>query len=394
MKNYNLFDLEYNPYNFDNYFSTLSQQKCISIFEEGMNSFFLEKYDNIQDNKKDDNPVINSIMDVSFIDNETTKLKTMNTLNNIFQYKPEYLYNEDDKDYYINEKKDICKNDNTNQINAEKDVFTYERIKEIFKNGKFGEISEKFVKTKKIENAEEKLYNKKRRRSKIDSDFELCILLDDKNNKEGKNKRGRKIEGKKKSTIDHNNLSEDNVIKKIKDKFFYYSMQFLNKMIKGEENDTNKLYKLNYDYINQIKKENDLKYLNMSLKELFSLKISPKYNSLPEGHNQDIINKIIKKKITVKDYITTMFVLNLSFGSWIELFTYKKTIDQIIKDYEGVNYDSIINNFEGVEVLLKKILDENGEEYFSFFSFLVYNYKRWFDKKRNRKKNEKKNENN
>ena len=80
-----------------------------------------------------------------------------------------------------------------------------------------------------------------------------------------------------------------------------------------------------------------------------------------------------------------MFVLNLSFGNWIELFTYKKTIEQIIKDFNGVNYDSIINNFEGVEVLLKKILDKNNEEYFSFFTFLVYNYKRWFDLKRNRK---------
>ena len=54
-------------------------------------------------------------------------------------------------------------------------------------------------------------------------------------------------------------------------------MLFLNKMIKGKENDTKKLYKLHYDYINQIKKEKDLNYLNMSLKILFSLEISPKY---------------------------------------------------------------------------------------------------------------------
>ena len=369
--NYNPFDLnnsfELNPYNFNYLNSILDEQN--DIFEDGINSFL---YDDIQNNKKDDNP----------IDDETTKLKTkinLNNFNNIFQANQESLNNEDDNDYYINAKKDNLQNDNKNIINKKLDSFTYEKIKQIFENGKFNGISEKFVETEMINNAEAKLCNKKRKR-----DSEFVILLDDNDNKEEKKKRGRKIEGRKKSKGDHDNLSEDNVIKKIKGKFFYYSLLFLNKMIKGKENDTNKLYKLDYKYINQIKKEKDLNYLNMSLKDLFSLKISPKYK-LPEQHNKEIINKIIQKEISVNDYKTTMFVLNLSFGNWIELFTYKKTIEQIIKDFNGVNYDSIINNFEGVEVLLKKILDKNNEEYFSFFTFLVYNYKRWFDMKRNRK---------
>ena len=372
--NYNPFDLnnsfELNPYNFNNIDSISDQQNYIN--ENEINSFWLEAYDDIQNNKKDDN----------LIDNETTKLKTKNNLNNfnnIFQANQESLNNEDDNDYYINAKKDNLQNDNKNIINKKLDSFTYEKIKQIFENGKFNGISKKFVETEMINNAEAKLCNKKRKR-----DSEFVILLDDNDNKEEKKKRGRKIEGRKKSKGDHDNLSEDNVIKKIKGKFFYYSLLFLNKMIKGKENDTNKLYKLDYKYINQIKKEKDLNYLNMSLKDLFSLEISPKYK-LAKQHNKEIINKIIQKEISVNDYKTTMFVLNLSFGNWIELFTYKKTIKQIIKDCRDVNYNSIINNFEGVEVLLKKILDKNNEDYFSFFTFLVYNYKRWFDMKRNRK---------
>ena len=205
--NYNPFDLnnsfELNPYNFNYLNSILDEQN--DIFEDGINSFW---YDDIQNNKKDDNP----------IDDETTKLKTkinLNNFNNIFQANQESLNNEDDNDYYINANKDNLQNDNKNIINKKLDSFTYEKIKQIFENGKFNGISEKFVETEMINNAEAKLCNKKRKR-----DSEFVILLDDNDNKEEKKKRGRKIEGRKKSKGDHDNLSEDNVIKKIKGKFF------------------------------------------------------------------------------------------------------------------------------------------------------------------------------
>ena len=121
--NYNPFDLnnsfELNPYNFNYLNSILDQQK--DIFEDGINSFL---YDDIQNNKKDDN----------LIDNETTKLKTKNNINNfnnIFQANQEFLNNEEDNYYYINSKKDNLQNDNKNIINKKLDAFTYEEIKNL-----------------------------------------------------------------------------------------------------------------------------------------------------------------------------------------------------------------------------------------------------------------------
>ena len=46
----------------------------------------------------------------------------------------------------------------------------------------------------------------------------------------------------------------------------------------------NKLYKLNYKYTNQLKKEEDMKIFKMNLKELYSLDICP---------NLEIYQKII-----------------------------------------------------------------------------------------------------
>ena len=91
----------------------------------------------------------------------------------------------------------------------------------------------------------------------------------------------------------------------------------------------------------------------------------------------------------------------------MELFTYKKTINEIIKESEGdkdINLEIINKSFIGVEELLKKIKEDNGkdkgegngedngedngeEDYFSIFVFLLYNYEKWFDIKSGRKSN-------
>ena len=72
----------------------------------------------------------------------------------------------------------------------------------------------------------------------------------------------------------------------------------------------------------------------MPLKEVYSLDVSTKFQSISEKFNKNVINKIIEKKIKVEDYPTTMFAFNLSLEKWLELFTYKKGINDIIKDYE------------------------------------------------------------
>ena len=86
-----------------------------------------------------------------------------------------------------------------------------------------------------------------------------------------------------------------------------------------------------------------------------------------------------------------MFAFNLNLEDWMELFTYKKNINDIIEKYKGidnVNREIIENNIIGVEELLTKIDDNNDKNYFSIYTFLLYNYKRWFIIKKERIKKE------
>ena len=99
--------------------------------------------------------------------------------------------------------------------------------------------------------------------------------------------------------------------------------------------------------------------------------VSPKLGNIPSNYNKIIINKILEKKELV-EYPTIKFALNLKFGKWMELFTYKKNINEIIKDYEGfesVNIEIIKKSLIGVEELLKEILEKNDQQYWSIFSF-------------------------
>ena len=257
-------------------------------------------------------------------------------------------------------------------------LVSFDEIKDILTNKKFSEICQKLIKNKNIEETEYRLTNKKRRREK-----ESFVFF--KNEKETgekiKNrKRGRKIkEGNQNPyRMEHNKNADDNIIKKIKAKILLYPLLFLNKIL--ERNNIFTLCKLDYQYINQIKKEEDLKFLKMSLKDLYSLEVSSKYKRISKNYNKDLINSIIKNK-RIEDYSTIMFAFNLKFEDWMELFSYKKNINDMIKKYKGIDYvnkEIIENNIIGVENLLTKIADNNDENYFSIFTYLLYNYKRWF----------------
>ena len=164
--------------------------------------------------------------------------------------------------------------ESSNGDNSSIKFYSFDKIKEKFQNSDF---NEKMEKDNIIEEEEQKLCSKKRKRNKTSQDSQ------DKNNKNEKRaKRGRKNKNGQK---EHTKMEGDNIIKKIKSKIFKYSIDFINKMIKNEEEKS--LCKLNYKkYINNIVKEKDLDYLNMKLKDLLSLEISPKLKYLDNDFNK------------------------------------------------------------------------------------------------------------
>ena len=228
-------------------------------------------------------------------------------------------------------------------------------------------------------------------------------------------KEQKKLGRKKKNDLTiglHNRNSEDNLIKKIKGKIIYFLLIFVNlilnsslgerkkkeyvKFMKNEQNYKNiekedLIKDLDYQKIvNETKKERNIEFLKMTLKDFLSLEISPKYKTLSPYSNRNIINEIIENE---KENEIIMFVLKeLTLGDYIDIFTYKKELSDF-GHLEEEEYKQIMAKFTRVDDLLKEIaISSEDNNYFSIFTSLLYNYERWFFIKKERKRNNNNNE--
>ena len=202
-----------------------------------------------------------------------------------------------------------------------------------------------------------------------------------KKKKEKSSKKDKKILGRKrnsdKTERKHNKNGADNIIKKCKGIFFRNVVEYISSFInnfKTNKKEKFELLKLDYgQYINNLKKENELALFNMTLKDLASLEPSKKYilNKDPEINKKNVSN-LLKKEMKNKNKVIENF-LNMNFGEWIDIFTFK-----VDNDFE----------FNGLHDCLESISNESNEEYYSRFVFYLYNYKNWFKNKKGR--NEKK----
>ena len=258
-----------------------------------------------------------------------------------------------------------------NDFNQENEsIFKYMSFQEITNNFNKNNLKELYDNFKNIEDAKYKL-NKKRKRKN-----ESFVIIFKKEEAGHKNKRETKVnpDNKKIFRIEDNKNTEDRIFKEIKTYLLKYSLIFLNNILESS-NINKRFYQIDYKYTTQLKKAED-----MSLKELYSLGINHKLKYLSKDYNKILIEEIIRNKER-NDYETIMFVFNLSFGDWIELFCHKKDINEILKKNKGIhdiNEEKIKNNLIGVEELLKWILEKNDKNYFSYFTFFLYNYKSWF----------------
>ena len=131
----------------------------------------------------------------------------------------------------------------------------------------------------------------------------------------------------------------------------------------------------------------------MKLKDLYSLEVSPKYKSISKFHNKYLIQEILDNK-ELKNYEALNFAFNLSFKEWIELFKYKKNIDEIIEYKKGPENisDEIEKNMIYVEYLLtksfkkrnlkvnifKRIIKNKILNLLNLINYLIINYLNYF----------------
>ena len=178
------------------------------------------------------------------------------------------------------------------------------------------------------------------------------------------------------SKINHNKNCTDNIIKKIKNKLFYYLIKWFNSILsKFKEL---KIYKLYILKPNQsLRTDANLKILNTKLEVFLSGKISDKYKKENKNINRHIINKIKKTECNkiIKDF------LDLTFNDFLDFFTMKKT-----QDKRSIYFNDLLNSLLSDILPKDNEAKEEQEQYFVDFIFCLFNYKSWFLCKKSDKK--------
>ena len=253
---------------------------------------------------------------------------------------------------------EVLMNKEEENKNLKPEYFSYDDIKtkifEPIKSHLKFDCQEKLKKDEEIENY---FLNKKRKKeNNINVFFENENEDEDeyKNKKNGK-KRGRPLSLDSENKVIHTRFSQDNIFKKIKSEIFKSPVEFINTLLNKTKEDEDKILKLNYKYINQIKKEKDIGYLNMPLKEFLSMDISSKYPKKQSNLNKENINKILDE---TKDNETIQFAFNMTFRDFINIFTKKIKVDKLMNNLgqnTKIETKIIENNLQGIENLLNKI---------------------------------------
>ena len=362
-----------------------------SINDFDQEQFLIKEYNYFDNNYLEFNPLTFNLPGDN-AEKQTSSLNEMKTTN-IFKNINDIL----GETFHYNE--NTLKKQENNEQEIIPAQYTFDNINVIIQNLNIPTIiKQKIVKDSNLNKIEKQmndiaLIGKKKKRRKR----EKIIFDDDKENqKVGRKKRDDCTNRK------HNKNSADNIIKKLKLKFFEYSLKFLNntlnsyldktkileynkiirKDIKNDE-PQNLIKLLDYKFVDKIKKETDLELLKKTLKEIFSHDISPKYSTLSRYSNKTMIERIIKEQ---KDNANIMFAFNLTFGDWIDIFTYKKDLNSI-KNYDEEKMKDLNNKFIKLDKLILEIYEkEYTNNYLSYFISYAFNYKRWFFMKKGRKR--------
>lgn len=195
-----------------------------------------------------------------------------------------------------------------------------------------------------------------------------------KEKKKSGRKRNKDIDGN-----EHNKFSEDNLRRKCKHLVLKNVLTYINKRIKHLYNGNigKGLLKKELSLLNQSQIANaTIKYnkdfLNKTLANIFSDNISKRYTNLPENHNKLLIERLINEEDEKKrKYFVKLFNLNFI---------------QCLKHFIGKDYFSELDglkNFKETKNEIIKKYPEDGEDYYRFLEYYIYNFEDLLYKKKN-----------
>ena len=382
-----------------------------------------------------DNSYLNKVLNITFYSEEQLSENDYQSQdsynrNDCMQLRPSELFLFMKESYLIRNNSLNLKVNNSN-----KEIISLfeenKKIKNYFNINKDLSIPDAFL---------EQQINNKIKRMNTSKEMKLKLLLDDNNSNHKiakikveldslskKRSKGIKFDfkvaqpGRKKKEDNtyrhHNKYSSDNVINKIKNMINKSLLLFINKLIKViyhkkennckqfsslnlQKNKSNKtitieIKKIQYDFrANKTKRDDNLEFLNHTLKKYLSNKISSKYdkNNYPPNFNEMVIDNFLNDENN-KDIFD--FVFNyLTIGDWLEIFIYKKELKDFNK-YNLLNENQKII-IKGNLVRIDNFLDEIYQEdkiYFHIFCLLIYNLKRYLTIKESRIRKKKEEEN-
>ena len=311
-----------------------------------------------------------------------------------------------DRHYYIQNNDIIKENEfsNTITLNNGKVIKPFNKmiVKSIFDLLKISEIDYDKLKDMQL------LRNKRRRRTKREIEEEKTLKTEDKNIIVKKKGRRQKEELK---NIDENNIddthskkADDNIIKKINTNFLKNYIKWLNSSFLDEKGnflpEKNKFLKIKPIFDN-LKKQKVTTLMATKFKDILINDISEKYKNLEGNPNKNLVEKIYSEN---KEYFV-IFILELTFIDAFHIYNGEKSLDDFKilflkeKKIEDKKIEEFYNNFNKVDLFLKKIYDDeiknqpnadsDIKDYIIRICLLSSNYEIWFKRKFNRKPNKK-----
>lgn len=201
---------------------------------------------------------------------------------------------------------------------------------------------------------------------------EKIFHITKKNKKIGRIKKNSLLTGK------HNKLSQDNIIRKIKGRFHEKVRIYINNEYKNYLLNKNKklskiifLKKINPKVSRKIRKEDNLKWFQSKICEIFSENVSSRYSSFSPDSNK----KKIKRVISLNEAKGVVEILNT---------TVETLFDKYISNESIPGFKTLKDDIEELELQMRNENQEGIEEYLKKYEYIATNMKKIFINKSSR----------
>lgn len=307
-------------------------------------SIFKSIFDNIPNNNSNDSILIDSNFDISL--NSNIQCEENNIFNNIEQF-PLFNLN------FINNEVPLILEDNTNSVKSKENKIINQDNSTLLNSD-----------SKQFKNINLKTFKYRKER--------VFKIIKDNNKTKGRIKKNSKYIGI------HNKFSQDNIIRKIKGRFHEKCRIYINseykKYLRNNEHTikvNNLLQRINPKVSRKIQRDENLKWLDSKLYEVFSENVSEKCSLYEFDYNKKEIEKLYKENKATN----VINILNKSV---------KYMFDAFIQNLNIPGFDTLNDDINELEEKMKKENEDDIKKYLREYRITAQNLESIFIHKNSR----------